>query len=432
MSRARLVLIGAAVLCLVLALLLFWPEDDGYVETREARAPTAEDIERGRILSALGNCQACHTERGGEPFAGGRAIPTSFGTFYAPNITPDETHGIGRWSERDFWRALHRGRSADGTLLYPAFPYPNYTRITQDDARALYLYLRTVKPVARADQPHELRFPYNQRSLLRAWRWLYFRPGVFEPDATQSAQWNRGAYIVEGVGHCDYCHAERDSLGGVREGSGHPGGGGNILGWYAPSLQDPHGAGMQQWSIEATTDLLQSGRSASSTAAPGATLGPMAEVVFESLQHVPREDIEAMAVYLKSLPESGARDEAARPRVPTSAAAALERGRVLYEKRCASCHGDSGEGRLPAAIALANNRAVTLSPAVNVIRVVLYGGYPPGTKGNPQPFGMPPFSQDLSDAQIADVVNFIRTSWGNAGSFISANDVARARTGPIW
>jgi mono/diheme cytochrome c family protein len=433
--RRRGYVIGVIVaLCLVaVALWLLRSPDDHYVaRPSPSGSPSFELLERGRVLARLANCHACHTARGGEPFAGGRAIPTAFGTFYSPNITPDAQTGLGRWTERDFWRALHLGISRDGSLLYPAFPYPNFTKITQDDAHALWEYLKTVKPVSRRSDPHALRFPYKYRPLLRVWRAVYFEPGVFEPVSTQSASWNRGAYLAEAVAHCDLCHVPRNSMGAAQ--SSPDARGGRVLGWYAPALDRADEAGMQNWNPESIVDLLRAGRTTSEVSRQAATLGPMAEVVYESLQHAPRADIEAIATYLEALPEPASASSPRAPASPPSPAAKsrLDSGRAVYEDRCATCHGDAGEGRLPAALALANNRAVTMDPAVNVIRVVLYGGYPPGTAGNPQPFGMPPFAQDLSDDQIADVVSFIRASWGNRGSLVSADQVFRERTGPLW
>lgn len=432
MSRRAYMIAGVVALGLV-AVVAWWflrSPDDGYVEG-PARGPASADVlERGRVLARLANCHACHTVRGGEPFAGGRAIPTAFGTFYSPNITPDAATGIGGWTERDFWRALHVGTSRDRSLLYPAFPYPSFTKITQDDAHALWEYLKTVKAVPRRSAPHTLRFPYNYRPLLRVWRALYFKPGSFVPDSAQSANWNRGAYLADAVAHCDLCHVPRNGLGGPQSQAR----GANVLGWYAPALDRPGEAGMQSWSIANIADLLHGGRVTADATHQAATLGPMGEVVYESLQHAPRADIEAIATYLKAQPEtsSAASSRARTPPSPDIAAATLDRGQAVYKDRCATCHGDTGEGRLPAALALANNRAVTMDSAVNVIRVVLYGGYTPGTAGNPQPFGMPPFAQDLSDRQVADVVSFIRASWGNSGSFVRADEVFRERTGPLW
>lgn len=434
MRRRGYLIVVIVVLALVaIGLWLLRSPDDHYVaRPSPSGSPSFDLLERGRVLARLANCQACHTARGGEPFAGGRAVPTAFGTFYSPNITPDAQTGIGRWTEKDFWRALHLGISRDGSLLYPAFPYPSFTKITQDDAHALWEYLKTVKPVSRRSEPHALRSPYKYRPLLRVWRALYFRPGVFEPDPAQSAGWNRGAYLAEAVAHCDLCHVPRNALGAPQ--SSHEARGANVLGWYAPALDQPAEAGMQHWSTDSIVALLQKGRTSSEPSQQAATLGPMAEVVYESLQHAPRADIEAIATYLAALPEPASASGASDPAPPPARVAApiIDRGRTVYEDRCARCHGDSGEGRPPAALALASNRAVTMGSAVNMIRVVLYGGYPPGTAGNPQPFGMPPFAQDLSDQQIADVVNFIRSSWGNSASFIRADDVFRQRTGPLW
>jgi mono/diheme cytochrome c family protein len=431
MSRRKYLLIVVVALCLVAVVVwLMRTPDDGFVARPTAGPASAELLERGRVLARLGNCQSCHTVRGGEPFAGGRAIPTEFGVFYSPNITPDAETGIGRWSERDFWRALHLGYSRDGSLLYPAFPYTSFTRITQEDSRAIWEYLKTVRPVSHRAPQHALRSPYKYRSLLRVWRALYFRPGVFEPDPAHDEAWNRGAYLTQTVAHCDACHVSRNSLGAPRSSSAA--GGANVLGWYAPALDRPDEAGVQGWSTESIVDLLHNGRVTSGPGQQAATLGPMAEVVFESLQHAAPKDIEAMATYLEALPEAPSASRTRMPPRAEVAAPVLGRGQAVYEDRCATCHGDSGEGRLPAALALANNRAVTMGSAVNPIRVVLYGGYPPGTAGNPQPFGMPPFAQDLSDQEVADVLSFIRTSWGNSGSFVAAQDVFRERTGPLW
>lgn len=423
MSRRAFIWVGAITACVVAAIVWFNAEPaDDYVPSATNAAPTAEVIERGRALTYLANCQACHTARGGEPFAGGRVLPSDFGTFYSPNITPDADTGIGRWTEHDFWRALHLGYSKDGSLLYPAFPYPSFTKITQQDASAIFAYLKTIKPVSKRAPPHTLRSPYKYRWLLRVWRSLYFKPGVFQADTTKDATWNRGAYLVQ-VSHCDFCHVSRDALGG-----NHPvskATGGTVLGWYAPRLNHPTEAGLQSWPTESIVDLLQTGRVTNA-----ATLGPMAEVVYESLQHAPREDLQSMAAYLESLPAAAA--PAPLPPLSERAAPYLERGKALYKDRCATCHGDNGEGQSPAAIPLARNRAVTMNPALNGIRILLYGGYAPGTTGNPQPFGMPPFAQDLSDDQIADVLNYVRNSWGNRAEWIQADAVFRARTGPLW
>jgi mono/diheme cytochrome c family protein len=381
-------------------------------------------------LAVLADCQSCHTARGGAPFAGGRPIPTPFGTFYSPNITPDARTGLGNWSSTDFWHALHNGYSKDGTLLYPTFPYTNYTRITRSDSDAIYAYLRSVAPAARPDRPHELKFPYNLRILLAAWRWLYFRPGVYAPDSRHNPEWNRGAYLVQGLAHCSACHETRNALGAERDKAGPSGG--VVLDWYAPSLISPHEAGLQNWSTTDIVSLLKTGRVNSQTAS-ASTVGPMAEVVAESLQYVPDQELQAMAVYLKSLrTNTQARDSSAAAIKYEIPPAVLAAGKDLYDKNCADCHGDKGEGHDPAAPALAGNRVVNMPLPVNLIRIVLFGGYSPGTAGNPRPFGMPPYSLTLSDEQIALLLDYIRTSWGNSAAPVRGEDVGANRGNPLW
>lgn len=397
---------------------------------RPAVAANGDPIARGRELSRLADCQSCHTLRGGAPFAGGRAIPTPFGTFYTPNITPDTKTGVGSWSATDFWHALHNGYSRNGTLLYPTFPYTNYTRISRSDSDAIYAYLRTIAPVSRANRRHELKFPYNYRILLAAWRRLYFRPGVYQSDPGHEAQWNRGAYLVQGLTHCSACHETRNALGGTRAKAGPSGG--LVLDWYAPSLTSPHEAGMQSWSTGDVVTLLKTGR-VSTPSATGSTAGPMAEVVAESLQYAAQDELEAMAVYLKSLPSSeqaGSANEAA-PQYDLPVAV-MDAGKDLYEKNCADCHGHQGEGHEPAAPPLAGNRAVIMPSALNPIRMILFGGYAPGTTDNPRPFGMPPYSLTLSDEQIAEILDYVRVSWGNQAPPVFGEDVAANRGNPLW
>ncbi len=429
----KLILALALPALVLLAIVLLW----GPADRQEGEAPaslSAEpsgEIERGRALVTLADCKACHTARGGFAFAGNRAIPTAFGTFYSPNITPDPETGIGRWTEEDFWRALHEGRSPDGTLLYPAFPYPSYTQISRRDARAMFLYLRSLSPVRATRRAHELDFPYNQRLLLTVWRRLYFKPGVYVANNSASPAWNRGAYLVEALAHCRGCHTARNGLGATSTRADATGG--LVLNWYAPALNDPREAGLGDWSEQDIVSLLKAGRtSAPDGSVPRAsTMGPMAEVVFESLQHAAPDELQAMAVYLKSLPAAAAATPSARPAPSPAIAAWLEGGRKLYEEHCARCHGDEGEGH-STAIALAGNRAVTMRSAVNPIRIVLYGGYAPGTAANPRPYGMPPFSHTLDDRQIGQILSFIRAGWGNDAALVDSNEIAVQRTGPLW
>jgi cytochrome c553 len=399
----------------------------------KASQPPAPAVSRGQQLAILGDCAGCHTDRGGAPFAGGRAIVTRFGTFYTPNITPDRTTGIGQWSSDDFWRALHEGYGRDGEMLYPSFPYPNYTRVTRADSDAIFEYLRSVPPVAKPRRAHRLNFPYDQRRLLGVWRALYFRPGVYVSDPAHDADWNRGAYLVQGLAHCNACHEPRNMLGAPQSG-GNPSGG-IVLDWYAPSLSNPHEAGVQAWGVPDIVTLLKSGQiTGSSQAAHGATtVGPMAEKVYNSLQHVPDSDLAAMAVYLRSLsvvsPDSGNGSS----RISRSISeGALDEGRTVYVKECADCHGQKGEGHAPVGPPLAGNRAVTMDSATNAIRMVLFGGFAPGTHDNPRPFGMPPYYPSLSDDQIADVLTYVRSSWGNAVGPVFASEVTENRGNPLW
>ncbi len=259
--------------------------------------PTAQQVERGAYLARAGNCQDCHTPRGAPPFSGGRGIPTPFGTVYSSNLTPDVATGIGDWTAAQFRRAMHNGRSRDGRLLYPAFPYDSTTRIAADDADALFAYLRSIPAVAQANRSHQLRWPYDTQVALALWRALYFRPARFSADPAQSPEWNRGAYLVQGLGHCSACHASRNALGATRDALGLAGGLIPLQNWYAPALNAAHEAGLAAWPVEQAVELLKTGVSEGA-----ALLGPMAEVALHSTQHLTDADLQAMAMYLKSLP----------------------------------------------------------------------------------------------------------------------------------
>ena len=389
-------------------------EDEG--PQRAPSGPTVQ-VERGRYLVTAGDCIACHTTPGGAAFAGGRPIQTPFGTVYSSNITPDAATGIGTWSRDDFWRALHNGRSRDGRFLYPAFPYPNFTHVMRDDADAMLDYLKSLPPVSRQNTAHELRFPYDTQPALAVWRALFFRPGVFEPDPGKSAEWNRGAYLVHGLGHCDACHTPRNVFGAASQNLDLGGGLIPMQKWYAPPLISTAAAGVAGWEAAQIEALLRSGISSRGTA-----MGPMAEVVYRSTQYLSADDTRAIATYLRSFAQSA-------PSAPGQAAVAdprtLARGAAVYEDHCAECHGSRGEGAFPAYPALAGNTSVTEPLAANAIKAVLNGGYPPVTAANPRPYGMPPYLRRLTPADIAAVLTYVRSSWGNAGSPVSSFDVER-------
>jgi mono/diheme cytochrome c family protein len=386
---------------------------------------SAAQIARGEGLARAGGCATCHTARGGVPYAGGRGIATPFGTVVAGNLTPDPETGLGHWSAEHFWRALHNGRSFDGRLLYPAFPYPNFTRITREDSDAIYYFLRTLAPVRQPNRPHDLRFPYDTQAALAVWRALFFRPGTATPDPTRDAAWNRGAYLVHGLGHCAACHGGRNFLGAT------PGGGTSLGGglipmqnWYAPALDAPDQAGVADWPEAEIVALLRDG-----VAPRGSTLGPMAEVVQRSTQYLPEADLHAIAVYLKSIPPAAPATADARDADP----AQRELGAKIYERHCADCHGADGLGARTATTpiypALAGNRTVTMEPPANLVRVIVHGGYLPSTAGNPRPFGMPPFAFTLDEREIAAVATWMRQSWGAHARPVTPQEVARYRGG---
>ncbi len=412
MKRVALYIAGGAAL-VVAAVMLFqhWWEPGGAQPAAQVTDGAAQ-VRQGAYLARAGNCMACHTTLDGPAYAGGKALSTPFGTMYGPNLTPDAATGIGTWSADDFWRAMHNGKSKDGRLLYPAFPYPNYTKVTRADSDAIYAYFRTLAPVRQPNREHALRFPYNQRTLLAFWRTLYFSPGEYQPQAQKNAQWNRGAYLVQGLGHCSACHSARNavgaSLGAERLGGGKVG----DAGWHASPL------GGERDVLE-LAELLHTGVSARK-----AVFGPMAEVVAGSLQHLDASDVRAMASYLVTVPRKQAPVHALDATAMASAEPVLREGHQIYMAQCASCHGEQGEG-----VARAYPRLAGMAPTAtgNAVRMVFDGGYAPSTAGNPRPHGMPPFSGVLSNAEVAAVVSYLNRSWGNQGPLVLPHEVEGLR-----
>ena len=391
-----------------------------------ARAEDQSQIAKGEYLARAGDCIACHTNPGDALFAGGLPMPTPFGTLYSTNITPDSATGIGTWNADQFYGALHSGRFRDGGLMYPAMPFGSYTKVTRADSDAIFAYLRSVPPVHRQNTPDDLRFPYNNRSLILGWRTLYFNEGEYQPNPANSAAWNRGAYLVEGLGHCGMCHTPINALGGNEASQAFQGGLIPMQNWYAPSLTSNKEAGLGDWSIDEIVDLLRTGVSDR-----GAVYGPMAEVTHDSLQYLNDADVRAMAVYLKSLGE-GAPLDAEITNIPAhESSLLLSFGQTVYATQCATCHRSDGHGMPPEYPPLAGNPSIQMQSAVNPIRMVLNGGFPPGTHGNPQPYGMPPFAQRLSDDEVAAVVTYIRAAWGNHGAAVSSGEANALRTAPL-
>ncbi len=410
-----LAVLGAAVAVLVTLNL----RGEEPLPASETLQSTPALVARGEYLARVGNCMACHTTQGGVPYAGGRGIDTPFGVVHSSNLTPDKAHGIGSWTSAEFWRAMHHGRSKDGRLLYPAFPYTNYTQVAREDSDAIFAYLQSLPATAQANRDHALRFPYNTQAALAVWRALFFTPGAPSAEPAQTAEYNRGAYLVNGLGHCTACHTPRNALGATTDAKAFTGGLIPVQNWYAPALNAAQEAGVKEWATNDVVALLKTG-----VAPQGSVLGPMAEVVFRSTQYLTDADARAMAVYLQALPQQTPVTPAA-PIAPP--AAAMARGGKVYEQHCAQCHGDQGQGEPGAFPALAGNRAVMLPDPTNLVRVVLQGGYLPATQGNPRPHGMPPFQQLLSDEDVAAVTTFVRNRWGNQAPGVGTIEVYRAR-----
>ncbi len=388
---------------------------------------------RGEYLARIGNCAGCHTPAGGSAYEGGRAVATPFGLVYASNLTPDRRYGIGRWSSDDFWKAMKTGISRDKRLLSPAFPYANYSLLTRADSDELFEWLQTQPAVSKANRPTELRWPYNTQLALWVWRKLFFKPVEFKHDPVRSADWNRGAYLVQGLGHCGACHTPRNPWGAADSSRPFAGAAMPASAWYAPSLIAESQASLKVMPLEEAALFLQSGRGSSMV-----MMGPMAEIVKGSLQYLSAPDAIAMATYLSDLPG------ASTTPTPLSNVQKLDRGSagssnnqssngaILYERYCADCHGRNGDGRRDAEnkrvySSLAGNRSVTMSNANNVINNVLHGGFGASAGQSHKPFGMPPFLLELDDAQAAMVINYIRNAWGNSAAGVNENEVARNR-----
>ena len=398
---------GRAILAIVLLCTAF---------TIRVRAePAADVVARGKTLTEAADCSTCHTADPAKPFAGGKRIDTPFGTIYSPNLTPDRDTGIGGWSDNDFYRALHDGVAPDGSRYYPAFPYPNFTKLTRDDVLAIRAYLATLPALRNPRLPPQLRWPLNYRVVMRGWNLLFFRRGEFEPHPQKSAAWNRGAYLVEGAGHCGGCHTPKNFFGADKRGQAY--GGGKVDGWFAPRLDNAARSGLRSWSADDIVEYLQSGRNGKSHAQ-----GLMAEVVVNSTSKMSNADVRAIAVYLKDLP-AGAPEPAVTPPPQSSMTA----GAAVYAHACIACHEADGSGAPRIYPPLPGNAILQSVDPLSTLRIILDGAETVTTPRAPNTGSMPAYAKQLSDKQISDVANYIRNSWGNAAPVVTAAEVKQAR-----
>lgn len=379
----------------------------------------SQALARGEYLAHIGGCIACHTSKGGEPLAGGLRIETPFGTVFSSNLTSSKTHGLGDWTAADFQNTLYWGRSRDGRLLLPVFPYNHTSVFTSTDVQAIFSWLQTVKPVEQAQPAHRLTWPLGTQPVIAVWRSLFFTPTPFKSNDSESTEWNRGAYLVQSAGHCATCHGQRNGLGSFPAVDDLSGGFLSPQMWVAPSLIDATQTTLASSKLEDTAKLLRIGQNDAAHAS-----GPMAEFVQHSGQYLTQADALAIATYLKSqLKPSTPKNTPATAVLASSSSAA----QMLYTTHCATCHGKNGEGKASAYPALAGNPAVTLGQPENLIQMTLYGGYGPSTAERPRPYGMPPFLFALNNQQISDVLNHIRSQWGNQAPAVSPMQVDRVR-----
>lgn len=404
----------------------------GLIAASAAQAASSPElIAKGEYLARAGNCVACHSTPDGEPFAGGlkMAVP-GLGAIYATNITPDKQHGIGAYTFEDFEGAMRRGVAKDGHMLYPAMPYPSYAKITDEDLRALYaFFMEGVQPAAVPNKPSEIPSPLNWRWPLKIWNLVFSPSPGFEPEKDKSAEWNRGAYLIEGLGHCGACHTPRGLAfqeKGLDASDGAFLAGAELDNWHASNLRGDQREGLGRWSEEETAVFLKTGHNSFSTA-----FGTMIEVINNSTQYLTDEDAKAMAVYLKSLPAVG--DPKATYTYDKSTTDMLLSGKVtgsgerLYLQHCASCHGHDGQGHAPYLPPIAGNPTIVDNNPISLINVTLNGSARIVVQGMPDAYRMPQYRVLLNDQQIADIMTFIRKGWGHSAPAVSAEAVKKLR-----
>jgi mono/diheme cytochrome c family protein len=374
-------------------------------------------VENGRYLTILGDCQACHTEPGGVPFAGGVVLATPFGNLVAPNITPDTDTGVGKLAEDDFQRVMSEGVGKGGYHLYGAMPFTAYTKVTREDNAAIWAYLQTLQPVRNAIEPNQLPFPFSVRYSLIGWNWLNFVEGEFKPNPAKSEEWNRGAYLVEGLGHCGTCHTPKSLLGGDKNDQFLQGG--NLDNWFAPNITSDAHKGVGSWSVDDIAQYLKTGSNRFDTAS-----GPMAEEVAHSSQYWADADVKAVAAYLRDVGDSSA---AAVPTPIDANDAGMLAGKAIYADRCSACHTPNGDGIQKLFPKLSQAPLINSDDPTSLIRVVLAGSMAGTTKAAPTGAAMPSFAWNLDDHDVANVLTYIRNSWGNAAPAVDPDDVGKLR-----
>jgi len=392
---------------------------------QRAEAPASE----GEYLARAGDCIACHSVRGGKAFAGGLRMGTPMGVIYSTNITPDPETGIGNYSYEDFDRAVRSGIAKDGHHLYPAMPYPSYAKISDEDMQALYaFFIREVPPVRQENKPNEIPWYRSPRWPLAVWNTIFARSGVYAARADRDAAWNRGAYLVEGLGHCGACHTPRGWA--LQEKALDDGGSAYLQGaeldaWSAPNLRGDLRTGLGGWSQDDIVGFLKSGHNDKSVA-----FGSMLDVVNNSTPYLSDEDIHAMAAFLKSLPATVSEAQFAYDDATTKTLEGgkpQQAGAAIYLGSCAACHGVDGKGQVPFIPPLAGNPAVLDANPSSLINLVLNGADPLVVKGVPDAYRMPQFRIQLNDESIGQVLSFVRGAWGNGATAVTTEQVAKLR-----
>ena len=384
----------------------------------------ADVVKRGEYLARAADCEACHTAPGGASYAGGLAIELPFGTLYSTNITPDKETGIGNYTDQDFLNAVHRGVRKDGTRLYPAMPYPSYSYMTDDDALAIKAYLFSLPPVRAANRADTLSFPYNQRWAMGPWSFVFNADTRFAPNTSQTAQWNRGAYLAEALAHCGECHTPRNlafALDNRKKFAGAL-----TAGWRAYNITPDKGSGIGAWSDDEVFAYLAQGHALGR----GTASGPMGEAVDASFAHMAPEDIHALVAYLRSVPPVASPDLPATlaPAAPASpkdgAVANNPLGKKIFAEACVSCHSWTGVSALSPFATIAGARAVNDPTATNVAQIVISGTHRHEPDGV---VSMPAFGGAFSDTEIAAVVNYVTARFGSAKSSVTEKDIAALR-----